>query len=281
MLVKPFPFTPPEYKEWSNGLLDSVLIYDASGFLVRKEVNNYQFHIDNYWQDPVRFESFRSVSIAPVKYLYNPHEPGVPPYVDEFIPCWIYPRYFKAEFFYPDAGRAELASNTTYDYDRSGGVIKTGIAYTHDPGYLYLRSSTSASSAGDQLTKKLNYPQDMVASGHDPDGVYQEMAGRNIHNPVVEEIEHKNSKQLFLVRKKYSNPHPGVYVPQTVEVQNGSDPVETRLRYHTYDKRGKALTVYREGDVSITYLWGYNHSLPIAEIKNASYPEVEIAEKVQ
>jgi len=286
MIIKPFPFTPPEYKEWCNGLLDSTLVYDKSDKLVRKEVNGYQFLTDNYWQDPARFESFRSVSIAPVKYLYDPEEGTTGENPDIFIPCWVYPRFFEAEFFYPDAGRAELVSTTTYDYDPNGGVIKAGVVYNYDPTNLYLKSSTSTSSSKNLLIKKLNYPLDMVERGQDPEGVYAEMVAANILNPIVEESQWVDLGQQgrvlqSLVRTNYHRPYPdrapGVFVPRTMEVQNGSGALETRLRYLRYDERGKAQTVSREGDMPITYVWGFNHSLPVAEVKNASYAQVEAA----
>ncbi|PRY03364.1 YD repeat-containing protein [Pontibacter ummariensis] len=278
VITKPFPFTPPEYKEWGNGLLDSVLYYNQDGALVKKETNDYKFYIDDYWQDSARLESFRSVSIAPVKYLYDPDDPSVDdPDADPVVPCWIYPRYFKAEFFTPQAGRTELIGTTTYNYDSSGGVIAAAKTYNYDPYFLYLKSSTLQSSTGEVLARSLSYPKDMVDEGRDPNGVYQEMVTRNILSPVVEEVEKAGGTFLSLVRKKFFNPGQGVYVPQSVETQTHNGSLEARLRYHLYDDRGKALTVSKDEGVPLNYLWGYNHSLPVAEVKNASYAEVEAA----
>ena len=42
----------------------------------------------------------------------------------------------------------------------------------------------------------------------------------------------------------------------------------------TYDTQGNLLEQSKVNDIPTTYLWGYNRSYPIAEIKNATYAEV-------
>lgn len=43
-----------------------------------------------------------------------------------------------------------------------------------------------------------------------------------------------------------------------------------RLYYDQYDEKGNIMTVHKSNDVPLSYLWGYNRTYPIAEIKNAS-----------
>jgi YD repeat-containing protein len=64
------------------------------------------------------------------------------------------------------------------------------------------------------------------------------------------------------------------YVPAA-----GYDPTryKSRLLYEKYDEQGN-LVQYRQTNGSpVTYLWGYNASYPVAEIKNATYDQVKAA----
>ena len=265
MIFRPFPYTPPEYKPWCNGLLKEILIYDKNNTILRKEENNYNYIIDNYLQNPIRMENFRSVSIAPVKYHTFNHE-------DEVIPYWSEPCYFKSENFYPTAGRADLVRTTTYEYDRNGGEIKSILDYEYDAENLYLKENISSTSvSGEQLRKSFIYPKDMIINGRDPNGIYQGMVNQNIINPVIEEKQKRGNNQLSLVLKNYFNPHPNVYVPNTIEYNYRSFPSEVRLRYLDYDISGKPLDMFKENNVHEVYFWGYNSQYPVAKIIGSNY----------
>lgn len=274
VIYKPFPFTPPDYMEWRYGLLDSVLVFDTDNFLITKEVHGYQYFQDYDLVPGGRLDNFRSVTIAPVKYLLIEGS------------YWTYPCYFKANNFYPLIGNSKPSNIITYTYDRSGGEAASSITYDYDPAYLYLKSTTSLTSNKGKVVTALTYPQDMVEQGQDPDGLCAKMVAANILSPAVEEslwMEKTPQNRVLQSRIKsnYYRPHPdkipNVFAPKTVETQSENTPLEIRLRYLRYDERGKAQAVSREGDMPITYVWGYNHSLPIAEVKNASYAEVEAA----
>jgi|AGTN01.3.fsa_nt_gi hypothetical protein len=58
-----------------------------------------------------------------------------------------------------------------------------------------------------------------------------------------------------------------------------SIPYHTILTYHNYDNYGNPVHILIEGGMNIVYLWSYNGMYPIAEIKNATFAEVEAAAK--
>jgi YD repeat-containing protein len=261
-ITYPFPYTPPQYREWIYGQLENVMVYDESNFLVRKEVHGYQTFEDYDLVPGKRLENFRSVTIAPVKYLLIGTS------------YWGHPCYFKSNNFYPTIGRSQASSVTTYEYDRSGGTVTTTVSNLFDQKNLYLRSTTTASSKGEQLVTSYTYPQDLVSQGGTGSSIYQQMLDRNIINPVVEQTQSRDGQQQQLVRSTYFNPHPEVYVPQTVAVQSGTFPMETRVRYHSYDADGRMLSASKENDTRHSYLWGYGRSHLIAEVKNATYEQI-------
>lgn len=266
IINKPFPYGPPEYKSWVNGLPDSILTYNSAGVLQRKEVNAYQFHDDNYHQNPAVLESFRSVSISPVKYLfgYNSMEGTTVPY-------WTFPVYFKSVSFYPAAGRAELVGKDIYEYDAAGKLLRTQTEYQYDSDYYYLKSSITLNSRNESIRQNYFYPNDMVTAGRDPGNIYQQMINRHIIGPVVESVTFKNNIQQVLTRKNFFNPHPDVFVPQDVVSKIKTLPEEARVLFNKYSANGCLLEQQMAANVKETYLWGYHSQYPVAKVVGSDY----------
>ncbi|QCR24497.1 RHS repeat domain-containing protein [Pontibacter sp. SGAir0037] len=280
-----FPYTTPIINESQLGLLKRELVYSRENALLKETVNEYQFSKDeSYHQDAVRMERFRSISLAPVKYFYL----GADSDVENSF--WVKqspdPIYFLKSDFYPVTGRTDLVKSTVQEYSRQGTSTvsyKTETRHEYDAATRFLRRSSFVGSRGETQSRELKYPQDLVASTGGASSVYGQMVAANILRPVVEErqtvAEGQDVRHLVTVRTNYHRPFAGqgVFVPQTVETQSLGNEPEVRLRYHGYDDRGKPKTVSKEGDVQLTYIWGYNHSLPVAQVENASYEAVRDA----
>jgi len=54
--------------------------------------------------------------------------------------------------------------------------------------------------------------------------------------------------------------------------ENGT--LEERVRYHAYTPYGQPRQVSKTEGTSITYIWGYNYTYPVAKIENATYAQV-------
>lgn len=258
IILKPFPFSPPEYKEWLNGLLDSLEIYGNDG-LVKKHTYVYQNYDDPYWNDPVRMENLRSVSIAPVKYRQEP--------------SWSEPRYFKANNFYPTAGRADLIKVVTTDYYSTGSTTTEEIRTLH-PDYFFLRSAETKSSDGRAIKRKILYPKDKVDSSEDPTGVYRAMIDNNHLNAVVEEKKEVSGVQTESIKAFYGTPHPSLYVPLSVESTIENGPLKSTVNYHEYDIYGNPVAVSKERDLIKTFIWSPNGHFLDAEVQNATSNQV-------
>lgn len=195
----------------------------------------------------------------------------------EIITYWTYPRYFKAQNFYPTAGRSELVQKSIYEYDKNGRVITTVTSNTFDPDNLYLKKTeVTTSKPGLNNIEQYKYPKDMIIEGRDPTGIYQSMVNAHIINPVVETIQHKGTQQILLSRKNYYTPFPAVYVPQEIVTQKGNLPIETRIKFHAYNNSGRPLTVSKYNDAMETYLWGYNNEVPVAHVIGENYSTVNL-----
>jgi hypothetical protein len=62
--------------------------------------------------------------------------------------------------------------------------------------------------------------------------------------------------------------------PQTVESKTLSNNSETRLRFNAYDTKGNTLSVSKENDVKLSYIWDYNSLYPVAEVINADTSQI-------
>lgn len=259
------PFIPTDYKPWLYGLQTKEVIYDENNRLLKKTENEYEYQEDKYFQDPVRMENFRAVSLAPVKYYYT-NVSKDPQYY-----YWDYtqspPLYYLYKDFYPAAGRANMMRQTAYTYDQAGNELKTETGSVFDLKKYYLKSSWNINSTNDTVKTTMNYPPDLT-TGTDA-GIYQAMIQRNIINVPVEKRLFVGGKPRGFTKTNYYSPFAGIYVPGNVQFQKESYPIETRITYSSYDEQGRVLTVKRDDGPSHAYKWGYNKQYVVAECTNA------------
>lgn len=261
-----FPFTPPYNYEWTYGLLKEEYVYDKNNVLLKETRNEYGTIHDNFYQTPGRYENFRCITIAPVKYIvpdiFNPVLGGAPV-------------YFDMNSFIPVAGRSELIKSMVFEYASSGtGVLKKETTFQYDQSNYYLTTETTTNSEDEVIVKQYRYPKEMISAGRDPSGVYQQMVNKNIISPLVENVLLKNGVESKVVRNNYASFYPNVLEPQTTVLKNGSFPEKTVARYYAYDTKGNQLSASKEDDIRISYIWDYNKVLPYAITRNASEQDI-------
>ncbi|AWI25512.1 DUF6443 domain-containing protein [Flavobacterium pallidum] len=96
------------------------------------------------------------------------------------------------------------------------------------------------------------------------------MRNANIINSPVTVTYSKDSEQLQQVINTYRSDG----LPASVRVSKGTGTPETRITYNSYDDSGNIQDVSMPGGAHTTYIWGYNKTLPIAKIENASFDKV-------
>lgn len=128
-------------------------------------------------------------------------------------------------------------------------------------------------SAGEKIKKNYVYPGSFADI--EP---YKTMEDRHMVSPLVEELLYENDKLLQSTKTNYGFWGEGswsvdatdIVVPRLVETKTTNQVNhEPRLRYHSYDGKGNVVTVSKESTTPTTYIWGYNHTLPIAKVENA------------
>ncbi len=167
-------------------------------------------------------------------------------------------------------GYKNLASTSETVYGDDGSVISSTASYQYNSKQL-LNKTTRTLSDGNPLVTDVKYPTDYTGNT-----TLDLMVSLNMINYPVEQIETNNSVHRKSVKTNYFNwgTTPAKIYPQTVDLKNGPGSYETRLRYSAYDTEGNPLTVSKESDQLISYVWGYNNTYPIAEVNNTAVKNI-------
>jgi len=168
-------------------------------------------------------------------------------------------------------GYKNLASTTETLYNDDGSTTTNTTSYTYNSHQYVSQSSTTTSVAQQFLKTNITYPFDVTGNS-----VLNQMVGLNMLDYPVKQEQLKNTTPISGITTNYYNfgsTVPRIY-PQTVDVKKGSGTYETRLHYFGYDEDGNPLSVSKENGVLNSYIWNYNKSYPVAEVKNANAADI-------
>jgi YD repeat-containing protein len=167
-----------------------------------------------------------------------------------------------------EVGYQNLMSTGETFYNEAGDPVSTGSAFTYNAKQLQ-SSVIRTESDGSTITVETKYPFDYTGNA-----TLTQMAGLNMLDFPVEIIETKNTTTpVKSLRNNYFNwgsTNPMIEL-QTIELKNGSNVYETRVRYHSYDAIGNVTGVSKENDLVKVYIWGYDNTYPVAELTGISY----------
>jgi hypothetical protein len=147
-----FPYAPQELRDYGIGLLKKVSVYDSSGNLVKRTVNNYTFDSSLY-----KNSNFKSIKLGNT-YTYvngDPNSTATPR-----------TRTYIGQEYYPISGHPYLAS--TYDtlFQPNGSQNTSYVNYYYDTNYNVIKSVRSYDrNRGLQLENRLYYPYNYTITG--------------------------------------------------------------------------------------------------------------------
>ncbi len=140
--------------------------------------------------------------------------------------------------------------------------------------------TTVINSKGESLITKMYYPGDLLAEPFMSDLVFQNRKAtpirvekyKNTTEPGDKLSEEKtmfakdaSTNNFVLQKAMYSAKFPNV-LPSIPNVGN----LEKKLTYDQYDSNGNLLQYTPEAGATVSIIWGYNKTLPIAKIENAT-----------
>jgi hypothetical protein len=180
--------------------------------------------------------------------------------------------------FYPiKTGHRNLVNKVEQD-------LANGITLTTTADYTYntlnqVATETTTRSNGKTLTHKTWYPGDYTGTGD----VTATMRSLNMLDYPVESISTVNNLAVDGIYTQYLS-HDNIVTPATTYTLASAQPVaitpsapgntpdghyEPRMNY-TFDGFGNQLLSQKVNGPATNYLWDYHHSLPVAEVRNAS-----------
>lgn len=247
-------------------------IVDNAETLVSEQVNTYEY----VREDDVHSAGVQVIKIAS-EFVNDPLRDGSNAFYQYDIPEAFqdnigYMGYINT-FVYADAkalGKVLMLTKSEEKQFSGAEAITVTTKYVYDnPLHLQPTEQITYTSDGDVLRTVYKYPSDFSAA----DPACAEMINRNILTPVVKKESYKGATHIESVKTNFAI-QGNLIVPVSVQSTVGSNPTETRLRYHQYDESGNVLSVSADQDVNYSYVWGYNRTYPIAQVVNADAKDI-------
>jgi len=194
----------------------------------------------------------------------------------------------KEERDYAPDGVTYLSKNLEVTYSKKN---------YNNKDYLFQSELKSVSnSKNEQVIQKIKYPLDYVSSGDDFGLGITQLKSKNVLNVAVEKFQFiqdqaGNNKRYTagalnkfhsdkpLLKRSYSfQPSNTVSTFTESAISNGSfvydQNYKPSLNFTKYDMYGNILEQNEEADLSESYIWDYNNTIPVAQVVNATCNEI-------
>ena len=181
--------------------------------------------------------------------------------------------FFLQDRYLIDTSTPVLSETIDSLWTDNGNFVKNE-SYAYDSIYLKPISIVQTTSDGEMLEIKNEYVFSDAYKNEDP---YKGMIKNNIVSPIIERQEYKKKFENVLLstqKLSYKQFYPKVFKPSEFMISFESNPFYLKSKYSRHDSHGNPLCITSD-DLTTIYLWGYSYQYPVAEIKNASWEQVE------
>jgi len=162
-----------------------------------------------------------------------------------------------------------LDSTITTDYANNGQAMTTTTTYQYDNSLrVQTPIVTTIFTTTDTIKEEVKHPFHYTSS------TYTQMTAANILTPVIAKEKYVNGTLVATIKNDYRIDG-NKFVKDSISVAKGSEPLESRIKYHNYDGYANPLYISKDNRQHVSYLWGYKGVYPVAEIRNATYNQVK------
>ncbi|EJL63258.1 hypothetical protein [Flavobacterium sp. CF136] len=263
--------SPDNYGELMKDKIEEETIYDSNSVVKTKKIYSYSLFGNNFL-----------TAITARKNFIFPWEPDWDPVLNvcadptRFSPLenysvWTYKNYY---------GIVKLANTTETNYFPNQNVETiTTNTYGNQP-YYQLTSTLTTNSKGENVKTEYKYPFDLIGIEQTP--YMQELV--DLHR-----IDESISVKTFNGYSKLSERHikydksvatGNLLLSKEVHTNKGITDInittasDRKLIFDQYDDKGNIQQYTLENGASVSIIWGYNKTLPIAKIENVTYSQV-------
>lgn len=272
------PFKSSENFDYKRGLLLKEKAYHNDGRSLTEAVTVYE--IDDYreltgikfFHQPINCpESFRYIDYDHFKYCTD-NSPICNISLGNINCGSDATDFIGNENIFEAFGWVRPKTKTTKNFFYPGGgttakTVQVDETYTYHPVNKKISESTVTNSFGEVLKTKYHY--------HTGNSTYSQ-------NRIseIEKIEtYRGTELLSTSQINYANTWAGnaSYLPQVITTSKGTASLENRVRFNLYDDFSNPLELQQENGTVVSYLWGYNRTVPIAKIENATNAQIATA----
>ena len=199
---------------------------------------------------------------------------------------------FDFGIYYITSSWIKLKEDKITSYE-SGAPLVTTINYYYDnPVHAQLTRTETSTSTDTTIETKTVYPDDILNAAALTVGGQLTSTDYTVINklkiadkyriatPIQIETYEKEpggTTTLLSVQRNLFKEEHNLILPGIIQGAKATDNVDNRVEYHKYDANGNPLEVSLSGGTKISYIWGYDKTLPIAKIEHASYAEIATA----
>ncbi|WP_298759123.1 RHS repeat domain-containing protein [uncultured Psychroserpens sp.] len=306
-----FPYHPPTDNEWLRGknIRTKVFKNENNNYTLVKEVYNKYLYGDNEYA-----ADFEYAGLIDPNFEFTPEAiyldwgqnspelgyiPGVQPpgyvkdrtlyklplYMRQRMPIGdptVNPVTFNPGYriYHLTGGTQHLLRTIEKDFLDDGTLEKT-TSYNYDYDNHYKTAQVkSVASDGISNIQTITYPQSLL----NPDAIEQALINQNRVVPIETKSyrDYNNdgyvfgtTNELISATKTIYAWESGVLEPSNLKSSKGTNPLEDRIQFKNYDSDGNLLEVSREDGMNICYIYGYDKTLPVAKIENATYNQIQ------
>lgn len=170
-------------------------------------------------------------------------------------------------------GAEKLTKELEYIYNDNGTVVSNQKNIYYDSNeHMFPTSLVYSDSKGNNRRTQFKYPCDFTNKQ-----VYSSLVRRNNISPVIEKSEYSDTIFLNSIRTNYDyfNDDTIIIAPSCIEIINGQNLNEGRINFNEYDDKGNVLSVSKDNDIEVSYIWGYNQVYPVVKIEGKAYSDID------
>ncbi|GHT24931.1 hypothetical protein AGMMS4957_18830 [Bacteroidia bacterium] len=259
------------YYPVSHPVIKEKLYYDGSG-------NKQKHDLFEYTTKTKIYEGLKAKQFI----FYGEEAAGTP--IGTIPAAYNFTNFlFSSMEYYIEATPQFPLSHKSIQYIWQGNVLEGSLTFIENYEYNtknQLVKTTQTNSLSGSLIKNYTYPHDFVSGSN----IYADMVTQNMIAPVIEQVSTHNNNEIGRIRTDYfKDPVKtnGFILPGKVQTSaSGINNLRTDIIYDLYDTNGNIRQITTIDGISTVYLWSYKGQYPIAEIKDATYSDVEQAAKI-
>lgn len=269
VIVTAIDYAARVVKPWLRGNLLSKSVYDATNVLVSSETLSYT---------ELATDSRLAAAFVTNPYIFDR-------VTGEGIPC---PTTFKDA--QPSIKYLPVTYHTGIKLPVQKTTVTDGVTYTENttylPNLLTDRKETTGSKPDEKIIEQYTYP---FSAAYTSDPTATTMVSRNMLNYKLEtDVTHTSG---FVVTPVYKEKRvfaaftgtnarglSGNLLPAEIWSAADGTTLQKKVTFTDYSHAGRPLAYYLEDKMMpVSLVWGYNHALLIAELKNVSRSAAETA----